>query len=111
MVDQKPMQVAELFFGRSIAGREPLSEAEWMQFSATTLSAEFPDGFTVVDGKGQWRDPASGRTLAEDTKIVIAAGGIGPAFARHVAAAADTYKKAYRQQSVGILVHDACGAF
>jgi len=39
---QKPMLVAELFFGRNIAGRAPVSEAEWDDFVARVVTAEFP---------------------------------------------------------------------
>ena len=52
------MLVAELFFGRGIKGRAPLSGAEWAEFAAQTITPNFPDGFTVFDGEGQWRNPA-----------------------------------------------------
>ena len=57
---EKRMLVAELFFGRDIAGRAPLSEAEWRDFAAEIITPNFPDGFTVFDAEGQWRNPATG---------------------------------------------------
>ena len=59
------MLVAELFFGRDIAGRAPLSEAEWRAFAAEIVTPNFPDGFTAFDAEGQWRNPATG-TIARD---------------------------------------------
>ena len=62
------MLVAELFFGRSIAGRGPLSDAEWAGFAAEVVTPNFPDGFTVMDGEGQWRNPATGTIPATAPK-------------------------------------------
>jgi hypothetical protein len=53
---EQRMLVAELFFGRGISGREPLTDAEWAEFAARTVTPNFPEGFTVFDGEGQWRD-------------------------------------------------------
>ena len=70
--NQKPMLVAELFFGRNIPGRAPVSEAEWADFVARVITPNFPDGFTVLDGAGQWRDPQSGVIAREPPKILLA---------------------------------------
>ena len=53
------MLVAELFFGRGVKGRAPVSDAEWAEFAAQTVTPNFPGGFTVFDGEGQWRKPAN----------------------------------------------------
>ena len=45
----------QLFFGRSNAGGEVVSDETWAAFLADTVTPRFPDGFTVVDGAGQWR--------------------------------------------------------
>jgi hypothetical protein len=70
---QRRMVVAELFFGRSIPGRAPLSEAEWAAYAAEILTPNFPAGFTVFDGDGQWQNPATHALLRERTKIVLVA--------------------------------------
>src|ERR1700720_3138159 len=63
---QKPMLVVELFFGRNIPGRSPVSEAEWADFVARVITPNFPDGFTVFNGAlGQSRDPQSGTIVRE----------------------------------------------
>ena len=67
------MLVAELFFGRNINGRAPVTDAEWAEFAAWVITANFPDGFTVFDGNGQWRNPQTGRIGHEPTKILLVA--------------------------------------
>src|SRR5207248_11757229 len=44
---QKPMLVAELFFGRNIAGRPPVSDAAWDDSVARVVTPNFPDRLTV----------------------------------------------------------------
>ena len=68
------MLVAELFFDLSVKGREPLTDAEWAEFAAQTITLNFPDGFTVFDGEGQWRNPQTGRIARNRTKILLVAG-------------------------------------
>ena len=46
---EKRMLVAELFFGRNVPGRAPVSEAEWADFAAQVITRYLPDGFTVHD--------------------------------------------------------------
>jgi hypothetical protein len=108
---EKRMTVAHLFFGRSIPGRIPLTDAEWATFAAHELSRDFPDGFTVFDGDGQWLDPSSGAIVRERSKIVIVAAGDDDKLARRLSAAARAYEKEFRQKSVGIMTEPTCAEF
>jgi hypothetical protein len=103
--------VAELFFGRNIPGRAPLSDAEWSEFAAQTITPNFPDGFTVFDGDGQWRVPATGRVTREHTKILLVAAKRQFDLAPRLTAVIDAYKSRFHQQSVGIITRDSCAAF
>jgi hypothetical protein len=105
------MLVAELFFGRSIKGRGPLTDAEWAKFAADTITANFPDGFTVFDGDGQWQNPETGHIGREHTKILLVAAKRSPELASRLSAVIDAYKMRFRQQSVGIITRDSCAAF
>jgi hypothetical protein len=69
--EEQRMLVAELFFSRSIKGRGPLSDAEWTEFAAQTITPNFPDGFTVFDGEGQWRNPQTGVSPAAGPKSCL----------------------------------------
>jgi hypothetical protein len=108
---EQRMIVAELFFGRAIPGREPLTLAEWTVFAADTITPNFPDGFTAFDGEGQWRDPQTGRIAHEPTKIVLIAAPREPALAARLRAVIDAYRARFRQQSVGLVTSEACAAF
>jgi hypothetical protein len=105
------MLVAEMFFGRTIAGRGRLTDAEWQAFAAETVTPNFPDGFTVFDGEGQWRNPATGRIAQDPTKILLVAARRTPDLPARLAAVIEAYKARFRQQSVGIITRDSCAAF
>jgi hypothetical protein len=108
---QQPTVVAELFFGRGIAGREMLTETEWLAFAADTITPNFPDGFTAYDGEGQWRNPATGAIAREPTKVLLVAAPPGPNLAPRLSAVIEAYKARFRQLSVGIITRESCAAF
>ena len=108
---EQRMLVAELFFGRNIPGRGPLTEAEWAEFAAQAITPNFPAGFTVMEGAGQWQNPATGKTSREPTKILLVAVPRSPDLAGRLAAVIDAYKARFHQQSVGIITRDSCAAF
>jgi len=105
------MTVVELFFGRDIPGRAPLTDREWSDFASSILSTAFPQGFTVTDGDGEWRDPATQAVTRERTKILIVADAKSSDLASRVSRVRDAYSRMYRQTSVGVLSYDACGQF
>lgn len=105
------MLVAELFFGRNIKGRKPVSETEWAEFARDIVTPNFPDGFTAFDGSGQWRNPATGLISRDPTKILLIAARRTPDLAPRLAAVMDAYKQSFHQQSVGIITRDSCAAF
>ena len=106
------MLVAELFFGRDKNGRRKVSDAEWSDFLATVVTPSFPDGLTVFDGYGQWRNPATGVIgRSPRVKIVLIAVKDAPDLAPRLSAVIDAYKTRFRQQSVGLITRDSCAAF
>ena len=105
------MLVAELFFARGIKGREPLTDAEWAEFAARTVTPNFPEGFTVFDGEGQWRDTRTDHIARDRTKVLLIAAKPELDLARRLAAVIEAYKTQFHQQSVGVLTRDSCAAF
>lgn len=103
---QKSWVVADLLFGRS-----RVSEARWGRFLAAEVTPRFPDGFTVFDARGQWRDPGSGRISRERSKILTIAMPPGPENDGRIKDIIERYKIQFRQQSVGLIVRPACVAF
>jgi Protein of unknown function (DUF3574) len=108
---EQRMFVAELFFGRGIQGREPLTDSEWAEFAAQTITPNFPDGFTVFDSEGQWRNPETGQISGNRTKVLLVAAPRAPDLAQRLAAVIDAYKARFHHQSVGIITRDSCAAF
>ena len=107
----KPQHVAELIFGRSIAGRVAVSEEQWIRFLDDEITPRFPDGLTVHEAAGQWWDKSSRQIIRESSKIVlIVLPGQAEDHAR-LNEIADAYKRSFRQQSVGVIVRPACVAF
>ena len=105
------MVVAQLFFGRAIAGRGPLTDDEWHAFVAEVVSAQFPDGFTAFDGEGQWRNPRTGAIAREPAKVLVIAAAPSPSLPERLRAVTDAYRARFAQQSVGVVRTTACGAF
>src|SRR5271165_2230385 len=108
---EQRMLVAELFFGRGIKGRTPLTDAEWAEFTAQTITPNFPDGFTVFDGDGQWRNPRTGQIARDPTKVVLVAIRRTPDLAQRLSAVIDAYRTKFHQQSGGLITRDSCAAF
>jgi hypothetical protein len=108
-LSQRPMVVADLLFGRNIGGRLGVTEKRWSQFLAAEITPRFPDGLTVVDAAGQWRDAEKKRIVREPSKLVTI---IMPADAQErLDAIVDAYKRRFRQQSVGVVIRPACVQF
>ena len=105
------MVLIDLYFGRDIPGRAPLTDAEWAGFAREQITPRFPNGFTMIDAQGQWRNAATLRIGAEATKMVR----IATAEDTHAAASIGEILQAYRQQfhqlAVGITSTETCGAF
>jgi hypothetical protein len=104
--------VSEAYFGRSMRDRGEITEAEWLGFLAEVATPAFPDGLTVLDGTGQWRD-RSGRILQENSKVlvlVLPGQDIAAARARLQPVEA-AWKARFNHQSVLTVHRMACVAF
>jgi hypothetical protein len=104
-------QVAQLLFGRNIGARLGVSEAQWARFIDREISPRFPDGLTVLDAKGEWRDPVRNTLVHEASKLVEIVLPGKPDDGERLAQIAAAYKSRFRQQSVGIVVQGACVSF
>ena len=105
----KPRVVAELIFGRNIGDRLGVGEGEFRRFVDEEVTPRFPDGFTVLDGRGQWRE--GGRIVREPSKVLVVAlteEGRGRA---ELAAVAEAYKARFRQHSVVAILRPGCVSF
>jgi hypothetical protein len=108
---QMPREVAELMFGRKIGDRLGVSETQWASFVDREISPRFPDGLTVFDAKGEWRDTERKTIVHEPSKVVEIVLPGKPDDGEQLNQIAQAYKTRFRQQSVGIVIRGACVSF
>jgi len=105
------MLAAEMFFGRTMPGGRVVSEAAWARFLAREITPRFPDGLTVFDAAGQWRDPVGGGIVRHASKVVLIVFRDDPQKQESLDAIAGAYRRWFKQKSVGIVVKPACASF
>lgn len=91
-----------LYFGLALSDRGAVSERDWTRFLAEVVTPRFPDGLTVVDAYGQWRDPAlaDAPIVRETTKIIIVVHSETPEAAVALADIKAEYMDRFGQKSV-----------
>ena len=107
----QPVQRIELMFGRNVRGHLGVSETAWTRFLTREITPRFPDGLTVLDAAGQWRDPAGGRLAREASKVVIIVTADDAPVADKIAAIVAAYKHRFHQKSVGVVASPVCAGF
>jgi hypothetical protein len=111
-VGANPATIAEAYFGRNVKSRAPVTDAEWARFMADTVTPAFPDGLTVLDGAGQWRN-AAGQISREDSKVLLLVlpGQDQAAAAARLAPVTAAWKARFAQESVLTVFRPGCAAF
>jgi hypothetical protein len=66
----RSMVRTELYCGLSRPDGGRVSDAEWSQFLDEVVTPRFPDGFSVLDGYGQYRE-RSGAIDRERSKVIV----------------------------------------
>jgi Protein of unknown function (DUF3574) len=107
---QKQMIEIDLLFGRNIGGRLGVTDKRWTSFLAREVTPRFPDGLTVFDAYGQWRDDKRKTIAREPSKIVRIITTDADAQTK-IDAVVEAYKRRFRQQSVGVVTRPACVSF
>lgn len=88
-----------VYFGRNRPDGGTVSDADWQGFLDGVVTPKFPDGFTVVEGTGQWKG-RSGIVERERSAIVTVLHTGSAADRDAVAAVAEEYKRRFRQEAV-----------
>jgi hypothetical protein len=86
-------QRTELYFGLSKPDGSRISDAEYQAFLDKEVTPRFSEGFTVLNGSGQYRS-ANGEIVREPSKVLI----LQYAFNDERSAAANAISAAYRAQ-------------
>ena len=100
----------ELFMGRSGPSGEVVDDAAWASFVEQAVTPRFPDGLTVLDAAGQWRDPA-GVVQRERAKLLVILAPTGESHRRLIGEISGEYKLQFGQESVLRVVTGACVSF
>ena len=108
-VPLKPALQVDLYFGLATKGRE-IGEAEWVAFLNGEVTPRFPDGLSVIDVAGQYRNP-TGHIARERSKLLVVVVLDAPAHLPKVQAIVDAYKKQFFQLSVLRVERSICAAF
>lgn len=102
-VQQSPGELwkrTELFFGTGKPDGTEVTDKEFAAFSDREITPAFPDGFTRLDGSGQWRG-GSGVIVREHTHVVVLLYPFADRDAeREIEGLRADYEKQFQQESV-----------
>ena len=101
----------DLMFGRNIGGEVGVSEEQWTNFVASEISPRFPQGLSVDDALGQWRDRETNAIVKEPSKDVQIIVPQDAEVKGKIDAIVTAYKERFQQQSVGVVMRPACVSF
>lgn len=80
----------------------PVSDAQWQDFLADTVTPRFPDGLTIYRTQGQWRG-ASGQVEREDSRVVEIMHGDDAEGRKRIAEISAEYKGRFKQEAVLVI--------
>jgi hypothetical protein len=103
--------VAQMYFGRNIGGALGVSEEQWDAFVDAEITPRFPDGLTVSDAEGQWRDTETGAIVREPSKELTVFLGDEARDRAALDEIAEAYKTQFQQQAVALVVERSCVSF
>jgi hypothetical protein len=106
-----PSVTVQLLFGRHLKSGGEISDADWQDFLAHEITPRFPDGLTVFDAHGQWRDVTTGKPIAETTEVVEIVTAPDGAGWRMIDEIRTRYRARFAQDSVGVVASDSCASF
>jgi len=100
----------ELYFGLSKPDGSNVTEEEWKAFLSNILTPLFPDGLTVINVQGQFKD-SSGKTKKEDSKLLILLYPFSEEKSQKIEQIREKYKYYFQQESVLRTDEQICTSF
>ena len=109
----------ELFMGRSDHSGEVVDDDAWDAFLRDTITPRFPDGLTVLDALGQWRNSeglvqkerSKLLIIKERSKLLIIIVSPHPDNSHSISEISEVYKRRFGQESVLQVVSNTCVSF
>ena len=93
-----PMSRTELIFGSERKDLPPVTDVQWQGFVDDEIAQRFPDGFTLLDGQGEWR--GSHGIVREKSHVLILWYLSSPQSQAEIEALRSIYEKRFAQDSV-----------
>jgi len=103
----KPAVAIDLYFGRDKPAGGEVTDAEWGAFLNEVVTSRFPDGLSVFDSAGQYREP-TGRIVRERSKRLVVIVFDAPAHKAKVVEIVEAYKQRFGQYSVFRVEQPVC---
>ncbi|HVS93177.1 MAG TPA: DUF3574 domain-containing protein [Mucilaginibacter sp.] len=94
------MVETDLYFGLSKPGGGTVTEQEWNNFKNDQACRVFKEGNTIIDATGSWRDPKTGKSVTEPSRIVIYLHKNNAKISRQIDSLRQKYKTLFNQESV-----------
>jgi Protein of unknown function (DUF3574) len=101
----------QLFFGLSKPNGGTLSERAWQAFVSDEIAPRFPEGFSVLDGAGFWRNAATAKMISEKSKVVVRMHAGGAAADDAIGTIVAAYKTQFQQDAVMRVDRPVCAQF
>jgi hypothetical protein len=90
----------KIYFGRNIDSNTTVSDSSWEAFKRDFITPKFPQGFSVLNAEGQWRD-STGNIIQEKTFLLeIIHLNDDSASYRAARQIVDQYKSKFKQEAV-----------
>jgi hypothetical protein len=88
-------------FGRNIGGALGVTEEQWNEFVASEISPRFPDGLSIDDALGEWRDLDTSAVIKEPSKDVTLIVPQDAEVKEKIDAIITAYEDRFKQQAIG----------
>jgi hypothetical protein len=95
----QPALLDQLYFGTGRPQGPDVTPQEWSDFVRDEIAPRFPQGFSVLDAQGQWRN-ADGSVAHELSHVLQLVHPADAASARAVNEIAERYRRRFGQEAV-----------
>jgi hypothetical protein len=100
-----------LYLGLSQPGGPNVSASAFARFLKSEVTPRLPEGYTLLEGQGFWREDRSGKTISEPSRVLIHLHDASTEKNRTLDTIAAAYKQAFHQEAVLRTDTKTCVAF
>ena len=100
----------ELYFGLSRSSGPDVTDVEFQRFIDTKVTPRFPDGLTLINAKGQFKD-STGTIIQEGSKLLILLYPFDKESNQAVEQIRTDYKQDFQQESALRVDEQSCVSF